>query len=172
MRGNLHQNEVGTIPIEVLKKTPGYPSDKELSKGPTVVIECPEEIPCNPCETICRKSAIIVGDPITNLPRVIPDNCDACGRCIAICPGLAIFMVDNTYSQKEARVCFPYEYLPLPSKGDIVHAVNRKGKIVCEGRVIQVSNPQVYDHTAVITIVIPKEFSKEVRGIQTPAKER
>lgn len=171
MRDNLHRNEMGVIPIEVLKKTPGYPSDEELDKGPTVVIECPEEIPCNPCETICRKSAIIVGDPITNLPRIIPNNCDACGRCIAICPGLTIFIVDNTYSQKEASVSFPYEYLPSPSKGDIIQAIDRKGKIVCEGRVIKVSNPKVYDHTAVVTITIPKEFSQKVRGIKPPAKE-
>lgn len=136
-----------------------------------MVIECPQEIPCNPCETICKKGLIIVGNPITNLPRVIPSNCDVCGRCIAICPGLAIFIVDNSYSQKEASVSFPYEHLPLPSKGDIVQAVNRRGKIVCEGRVIRVSNPKVYDRTAVITITIPRKFSQEARGIKPPAKE-
>jgi len=158
--------ETGIIPMRELKASPGYPSEKRLNKGPVAVIECTDEIPCDPCETVCRRGAIKVGSPITNLPRIIEDKCDGCGLCISICPGLAIFIVDNTYSEREATVSFPYEYLPLPKEGLKAKAVNRKGKVVCEARVVKIRNPKKFDHTPVITIAIPKRHSGEVRGIK------
>ena len=39
-----------TTPDE-LKKSPGYPSLKSLQEGPVAIIECIEEIPCDPCES-------------------------------------------------------------------------------------------------------------------------
>ncbi len=43
------------------------------------------------------------------------------------CPGLAIFIIDETYSETEATVLLPYEYLPLPKEGDYVTGLNRGG---------------------------------------------
>ena len=34
------------------------PSKERLSKGPVALIECFQEIPCNPCYTSCKKGAI------------------------------------------------------------------------------------------------------------------
>jgi len=158
------------ISKETLKASPGYLSKEELKGKRAIVIECPEEIPCNPCETICPRGAIVVGNPITNLPRINWDKCNACGLCIPMCPGLAIFLVDNAYSEKEATVSFPYEYYPLPNEGDEVNAVNREGEVVCKAKVLKVRNPKIYDHTSVITIVIPKKYSNEVRGIELQRK--
>jgi len=158
--------DTGTIPKKELEKSPGYPSKDDLRKGPIAVIECTEEIPCNPCETVCKKGAITVGKPITNLPKIDPEKCNGCGLCIPVCPGLAIFIVDVTYSKKEAALSFPHEYFPLPKKGDEVEAVNRKGEVVCKGKVIRIQNPKSYDHTPVVTISIPKEYINEVRGIK------
>lgn len=158
--------DTGIMFKKELEASPGYPSKGELEKGPVVVIECTEEIPCNPCETVCKKGAIVVGEPITNLPRLDPEKCSGCGLCIPICPGLAIFLVDATYSEDKATISFPHEYLPLPKEGDEVEAVNRKGKIVCRGKVIKVRSPKSYDHTPVLTIVVPKRHIHEVRGIK------
>lgn len=158
------------ISKEILEASPGYPSKEELRKKPLIVIECPEEIPCNPCETICPRGAIVVGEPITNLPRIDQEKCNTCGLCIPICPGLAIFLVDNTYSEKEATVSFPYEYYPLPKEGDEVNAVNREGEIACKAKVLKVRDPKSHDHTSVTTIVIPKEYSNQVRGIELQQK--
>ena len=47
------------IDFKYITKMCGYPSKERLAKGPIVVIECPEEIPCNPCETICPKNVIL-----------------------------------------------------------------------------------------------------------------
>ncbi len=156
----------GTISRKDLEASPGYLSEEDLKRGPVVVIECTEEIPCNPCETICKRGAIEVGEPITNLPRVDPAKCNACGICISICPGLAIFLIDVTCSENEATISLPHEHLPLPKEGGRVEAVNRKGEPVCSGKVVKVRNPKSYDHTPVVTIAIPRRYFNEVRGIR------
>jgi Fe-S-cluster-containing hydrogenase component 2 len=148
-----------------LEASPGYPKEEDLAKGPLVVIECVQDIPCNPCES-CPKGAIVVGEPITNLPRFDASKCDACGLCIPVCPGQAIFRVDLTYSQHEATVSFPYEFLPLPEKGDVVKGVNRAGEVVCQATVLRVQKPARFDHTAVVTLIVPGELAMEVRSLR------
>ena len=80
-----------------------------------------EKIPCNPCEAVCKRSIITVGQPITNYPKLIDPKgeCTGCSRCMVICPGLAIFIVDKTFSETEASVSVPYEQLPLPEEGEM-----------------------------------------------------
>ena len=135
------------------------------------MIECVQDIPCNPCDLVCGKSAIYVGDPITNLPVFVSDQCDACSQCIPICPGQAIFRVDMTYGPDTALVSFPYEFLPMPEKGDIVQAVNRAGEVVCDANVVRVQRPKSFDLTAVITIEVPKELGMVVRSMKRLPRE-
>jgi Fe-S-cluster-containing hydrogenase component 2 len=148
--------------IEKLKKSPGYPSEDRLSEGSVVVIECIEKIPCNPCETVCPKSSIKVGSPITNLPS-FNNICTGCGKCIVVCPGLAIFMINRNYSDKEATITIPYEILPLPTKGDKIQGLNRQGIPVCEGKIVKVDSNKNFHKTNLVTIAVPKKFSDEVR---------
>ena len=110
--------KTGFLNSAELKEAGRYPSEERLKKGPVAVIECCQNIPCNPCETACKFGAITVGDLITNLPVLDESKCVGCGVCLTKCPGLAIFVVDK--SKDMATVSFPFEYLPLPEKGDIV----------------------------------------------------
>jgi Fe-S-cluster-containing hydrogenase component 2 len=158
----------GYLDLEEIKKSPGYPSDKRLAEGSCIVIECNQEIPCNPCETACKFGAIKVGQPITNLPVLEEKLCNGCGNCIADCPGLAIFLVNKTYASGKALLAFPDEYYPLPQKGEIVQAVNRAGKIVGKGKVIRIINPPKNDRTPVVYLEIPLELADEVRSIKYP----
>jgi len=151
---------------EELEASPGYPSPEALQKGPIAVIECVQDIPCNPCEMACPKGAISVGNPITQLPVFDPEKCDGCGTCIPVCPGQAIFRVDATFAEKRATVSFPYEYLPMPKKGDLVEGVNREGEVICRAEVLRVQRPKKYDHTAVITVGVPKHLAMEVRSMK------
>ncbi len=129
------------------------------------VIECLQEIPCNFCEDACPNGAISVGNPIINLPRLDEDKCVGCGKCIAFCPGLAIFVVDMTFSNTEARISFPYELLPIHKVGSVVDAVDREGKIITKGRVVDVIEREEFDRTLVVSIAVPKKFAQAVRGI-------
>ena len=64
-----------------------------------LLIDCEEEIPCNPCEDICPKKVINIGKPITNIPIVSNvSKCIGCGLCVANCPGQAIFLINFKYN--------------------------------------------------------------------------
>ena len=71
-----------------------------------------------------------------------------------------------TYSEDKATVAFPYEFLHMPEKGDIVQGVNRAGEVVCEAEVLRVQRPKAFDRTAVITVVVPEDLAMEVRSMK------
>ena len=156
----------GVLSKKVLSKLPGMPSERRMKKGSVVVIECAQEIPCNPCESSCPQSAITIGEDINSLPVLDEDKCTGCGLCISVCPGLAIFAIDLTYSEQEALVQLPHEFLPLPKKGDTVKCLSREGSAVSDGKVIKVSNPRRNDRTPVVSVAVPKEYVQEVRAIR------
>ena len=106
-----------------------------------------------------------MGAEITALPRLDADKCNGCGICITRCPGLAIFNLHKNYSETTSLVSFPYEYVPLPEPGASVRCTNRDGAFVTQGIVHSVRNVPAFDHTAVVTVEIPKEYLMDVRGI-------
>lgn len=156
----------GIPSAEELKRCPGRPSLKRMREGRVAVIECVQEIPCNPCESSCRFGAIQIGEQITALPHLDEKACTGCGVCVAGCPGLAITVVDMAYSQTEATVDFPYEYVPLPAVGDQVDAVGRDGAVVCKGTVLSVQTPPSFSNTAVVRIRVPIEYADVVRSMK------
>jgi len=154
--------------LEEIKEANGWPTDERFAKGPVAIIECVQEIPCNPCEEACPFSAITIGSPITVIPKLKQDECTGCGLCVPKCSGLAIFIVDKSLGDGKAAVSFPFEYLPLPKPGDVVEAVNRACEFVCDATVTKVFNPIRNDHTPVVTIELPIAFSDTVRSIRRP----
>ena len=148
---------------EYYRDSPGYPSKRRMKKGPVAVIECVQEIPCNPCEQACPFKAISIGLPITNLPVLHEDACRGCGKCVAGCPGLAIFLLDADHDKKNATLTIPWEFIPLPEKGGSVTCLNREGKPVCRGTVTEVTDPEKNGKTALVTCMFPKKHSAEVR---------
>jgi len=156
----------GYLSKEELEKLPGIPSRKRMEQGAVAVIECAQEIPCNPCVDACKYGAIVIEGSLTELPVLIEDKCIGCGSCLAICPGQAIFLVDITYSETKGTVSVPYEYVPLPKAGDIVDGLNRAGVVVCEAEVKRVVNAKINDRTPIITLIVPKGLIMEVRSLR------
>lgn len=161
----------GYLTLEELKASIAYPTEERMAKGPVAIIECTQAIPCNPCEAACKFGAIEIGEPITNLPTLHDEKCTGCGMCIAHCSGLAIFVINKAYGDGKGTVSFPYEYMPLPEKGQKAKAVNRQGKVVCDGEIVDVKNPKAFDRTPVVTIAVPVEYTEEVRNIERKMNE-
>ena len=67
------------------------PTKEQLEKG-IAILECIQEIPCNPCVDACPFNAISMKD-INDTPKIDYNKCTSCKRCVSICPGLAIFVV-------------------------------------------------------------------------------
>lgn len=132
-------------------------------RGPVAVIECPEEIPCDPCVAACPRQAISLGPSLTDLPVLDAEACTGCGLCITACPGMAIFMVDER--AQETLVSFPHEYLPLPEAGAVVQVVDADGRWLGEGRVVSVRTPAAADLTSVVTVSATPEYGRRVRGM-------
>lgn len=158
------------ISKNLLKK--GYLTDEEVIKYPGVksikgihaVIECSQNIPCNPCQDACPKKCIKVGTNITSLPIIDEKSqCIGCGMCVASCSGQSIFLIDEDYEKGYTSVTLPYEFLPLPEKGMKGRGLDRSGKEVCEVEVVDVKSLPAFDHTNLLTIKVPKEMGMRVR---------
>jgi Fe-S-cluster-containing hydrogenase component 2 len=141
------------------------PSDERRRQGAYAVIECFQEIPCDPCVTSCRFNAIRPFQDINDLPFVIFENCNGCGVCAAKCPGLAIFIVDESKSEDLATILLPYEYSPLPEKGEMVMALNRQGEDVQKVPVVQVRSGK-HIGTPMVAIEISKTQLFDVRALR------
>ncbi|MQL51690.1 4Fe-4S ferredoxin [Desulfofundulus thermobenzoicus] len=142
------------------------PPPERLARGPVVIAECFQPIPCDPCTHSCPRGAIGPFTDINEVPRVNHDLCNGCGLCIARCPGLALFVVDMTFSEQEALVKLPYEFLPLPAEGNAVTGINRGGEAVCLARVVKVVVTEKMDKTAVVWLAVPRHLAMEVRHFQ------
>ena len=165
-----HTEEGSDISTNLLRH--GYLTDAEVEKYPGVthragvhpVMECSQNIPCNPCQDACPKKCIQIGEKITSLPAVDPSaTCIGCGMCVASCSGQAIFLVDETYQPGYATVTMPYEFLPLPKQGDKGVALSRKGEPCCEAEVVSVRTAKAFDHTNLLTIQVPAEMAMKAR---------
>lgn len=146
-----------------------FPSDERLAKGPCVVVECYQNIPCNPCYTACKRDAIKKFADINDLPNVDHEACNGCTLCVSNCPGLAIMVVDATYSDKEVLMKIPYEFYPLPEEGSTVKATDRAGEYVCDAKVVKVQNAKYQDKTPVVTLAVDKQYLKTVRNFRMEA---
>ncbi len=155
----------GIPSAQELAAIPGIAGPERFEQGPVAVIECVQEIPCNPCEKACPFGAITVGQPITALPVLDEEKCTGCGVCLAKCPGLAIFRVHKNYTEDTALVEFPFEYLPLPREGDTVACGGRDGAYVCDGKVLKINQSKAWDGTTLVAVAVPKQYYMTVRTI-------
>jgi len=135
------------------------PTKKQFEKG-VAILECIQEIPCNPCVDSCPVSAISMKD--INAPPINDyEKCIGCTKCVGICPGLAIFVVK--IKDGKAFVTLQYEFLPIPNVGDKVKVLNRKGENAGFGIIRRVVKQ---GKTMVITVEVNENLAMDVRNIR------
>lgn len=142
------------------------PDAKRLAQGPCVVIECVENIPCNPCAAACPRQAITVEPALTDLPKVDFSKCNGCTVCVARCPGLAILVVDHNHSARHAALTLPWEMLPRPEPGERVTALDRAGRRVGDATVLKVRDARSLDRCALVTLAVAKKDWNRVRSFR------
>jgi Fe-S-cluster-containing hydrogenase component 2 len=135
------------------------PSKKQLEKG-VAILECVQEIPCNPCVDSCPVHAISMKD--INAPPVNDfEKCIGCTKCVGVCPGLAIFVIK--VKDDKAWITLPYELLPVPQVGDSVNALDRTGAVRSKALVKKVIKK---GKTMVITIEVDSSLAMDIRNIK------
>lgn len=171
-RGKLIEKTEEGIDVSMNLLKHGFVADDEIERFPGVthkkgihpVMECTQNIPCNPCQDACPKHCIKIGSNITSLPAVDENvDCIGCGMCVASCSGQAIFLVNEDYEPGYGTVTIPYEFLPLPKKGDIGFGLSRSGEKICKAEVIEVISAKAFDHTNLLTMKVPSDMVMKAR---------
>ena len=155
---------------EVLKSLPGevFPRSYALPKedGWEPMIHCYEEIPCNPCTTVCPHDSIhLTGKTgtIMDIPE-FGGKCIGCALCVLICPGLAITLVRKSKEAGLAEMVLPHEFEHNYKPGDMVRLRDVDGGDLGEGKVIRTRFNKKH-RTHLINLEVPAELATNVVGI-------
>jgi sarcosine oxidase subunit alpha len=160
---------------EILKSAAGRTIEESIpdeEEGIFPAFHCSQEIPCNPCTSVCPQGLLYI-DPgdIRHIPKFRGEElgkaCIGCERCITICPGLAITLVDYRESREMPTVTLPYEFSKGKIReGDRVTVVDTGGTVLGEVDVVDVREIERNDRTVLIRVKAPKVFAKRVAGIR------
>ncbi|MBN1552123.1 FAD-dependent oxidoreductase, partial [bacterium] len=149
----------------ILKAPPGKIVKQHVppqTDGVMPIIHCVQEIPCNPCITVCPTQSIhLIGDPIMGIPEY-QGECSGCGKCVAICPGLAITLVDYRKDPEIPIVTIPYEVKNIPiRKDDMLEVVDIDGVSLGKMKVVAVQEIK-RSKVQLIKIQSPKALAKKI----------
>lgn len=154
---------------EVLKSPGGktFPyNPPEVREGVYPVLHCMQEIPCNPCMTICPKDLIgTSGHPILGLP-VFHGSCVGCEKCVAICPGLAVTLVDFRKSAEKPLVTVAFELGEwLLEKGGEVTVTGWEGSVLGKAVIKDWKTAAGFPHTILLKLETPANIASRVAGV-------
>jgi len=138
------------------------------------ILRCAQEIPCDPCTTVCPKDSIAI--PEGNLlgrPKLVGD-CVGCLKCVAICPGLAISMVDRRADPagERAKVSLAWE-MPetVVAAGDTVTTTGFEGEVVGQARVVRILGGKALNHRRILVLDAPAGEADRIAGVRAKSPE-
>ncbi len=131
------------------------------------VFFCFEEIPCNPCATVCPAHSIALKHnrgTIMDLPSFSGEHCTGCGACVAICPGLAITLVRKV-SEDAAEVVLPWEFNINFEVGEQMDLVDQAGSFVERGTLVSMRRVRARE-TWLLTFRVQLSNAPKIAGIR------
>jgi len=163
----------------ILKSKPGPAADEyipEAREGVSVVFHCDQEIPCDPCTSVCPQQAISTGEDILGRPRFIGDEigavCNGCTKCVTICPGLAITLVDYRKDSAMPTVSLAHEFgQDEVGAGDLVTVLDTEGVPLGQAEVFKVAAGRKMDRTVLLRLKAPAAIAPRIAGIQVQPPE-
>jgi ferredoxin len=177
---------VGEIPpdwyrtAEILKSKPGEVVAEQLpetEEGVVPVFHCTQEIPCNPCTAVCPQGLIHIDEnDIRHLPEFIGEQvgktCVGCEKCVTICPGLAVTLVDYRKDAARPTVTIAYEFLEDDiAVGDVVTVLDVEGQTLGNVEVTGVRAVKAFDRTLAVRVSAPREVAKRIAGIRVQEEQ-
>jgi NADPH-dependent 2,4-dienoyl-CoA reductase/sulfur reductase-like enzyme/Fe-S-cluster-containing hydrogenase component 2/bacterioferritin-associated ferredoxin len=165
---------------EILKSRPGATVHERLPSeemGVFPVLHCVQEIPCDPCTAVCPTGLIDIDETdIRKLPSFLGEKggkgCSGCEKCVAICPGLAITLVDYRKDPEFPTVAIPFEFPKERLKpGDTVTVQDTEGEALGRVEVAAVRALRANDRTVIIKVRAPRAFAKRIAGIRLQPAE-
>jgi sarcosine oxidase, subunit alpha len=196
--------EAGEMPeewsrmAEILRSKPGAriaPQPAAAEDGVFPIFHCSEEIPCNPCTSVCPQELIFI-DPrdIRGVPTYLGGNgfgngnghhagsgagngagpatftgeeCLGCERCVVICPGLAITLVDYRRDPERPLVTMAFEFPPdAVGPGDRLVGLDAEGAVLGPVEVVDVQPIPRGDHTSILKLRVPAGVAKRLAGVE------
>jgi sarcosine oxidase, subunit alpha len=157
---------------DILKSKPGASTPEETPDGEDGVMpvfHCTQEIPCNPCTSVCPKKLIAIdASDIRRLPQyeggAAAGTCVGCDSCVAVCPGLAITLVDFRKDPELPTVTIPMEFgAERPRVGQRVTVLETMGAPLAEAEVSAVRRS---DRTLLVRVRLPRALAKRAAGIR------
>jgi NADPH-dependent 2,4-dienoyl-CoA reductase/sulfur reductase-like enzyme/Fe-S-cluster-containing hydrogenase component 2 len=155
--------------LNILKSKPGkiYSNKKKHGKNSVYpIIRCSQEIPCNPCVTVCPKKSIKLSGPSIMQNPEFDGECIGCQKCLLICPGLAITIVDKRKDKENPLVYIPFEIERGGIKvEDKVRIVDGAGKYLGVAEVAGIKDFSA-ENTLVIAVKVPSSIADIVASIK------
>ncbi len=165
------------VKATILKSKPGRPTPGTLpskADGVFPIFHCYQEVPCNPCTSVCPVGAVRTqDDKITGLPYMADlDACTGCASCVAVCPGLSVTMVDFREDATHPLVTLPYEvWREKVLVGQTVPVTDIDGAVLGYFPVEKVSSRKKYPGTLLVQLKVHKAVAKAAVGIWVQEKQ-
>lgn len=142
-------------------------------KGVFPVLHCNQEIPCNPCMTSCPGDLIgTSGHPILGVPEY-RGGCIGCRKCVAVCPGLAVTMVDYRKDSRFPTVTIPWEFHPdMLKPGAEAEATDWEGLALGGVEVLGTRSAPGFPGTSLLEVRAPAGFANRVAGVRVQPDRR
>jgi len=157
---------------EILRSKPGPKIELEIPEdhgGVYPIIRCVQEIPCDPCIGACPLHLIDMEDGNILKQPVFEGECLGCAKCVAVCPGLAVVLVDERVdlSHRTALVTLPWEISDgVIVPGDEVETAGFEAESIGRGLVKAVKRSPANDRRRLVMLEVPFDDCRKVAGFR------